>query len=194
MKRRGFVKALAVGPAVPAAFAQQTVNRTPPPATEAPKLELAVADEVAAMRPRFFTAAQYDALRRLCDVLMPRLGDTPGAVDASAPEFLDFLISDSPKERQAVYSEGLDALNRAAKKRFGTGFAGADNSQAAALLEPLRQQWTYDPPTDILARFLWTAKQDVRTATVNSHEYVTAISSQGGRRGAGVGLYWYPLD
>jgi hypothetical protein len=194
MKRRGFVKALAVAPAVPAALAQQTVNRTPPAAAEAPRLELSIADDVAAMQPRFFTAPQYAVLCKVCDLLMPRMGDTPGAIDACAPEFLDFLISESPKERQAIYSEGLDALNSAAEKRFGKEFAGVDTSEAAALLAPLRQQWTYDPPADVLARFLWTAKQDVRTATVNSHEYVTAASSQGGRRAAGIGLYWYPLD
>jgi hypothetical protein len=194
MKRRGFVKALAVAPAVPAALAQQTGNRTPPAAVEAPKLELAIADDAAAMQPRFFTAPQYAALRRLCDMLMPRIGDTPGAIDACAPEFLDFLISESPKDRQALYREGLDALNDRCMKRFQAAFDAADATQAAALLAPLREQWTYDPPADILARFLWAAKLDVRTATLNSHEYVTAASSEGGRRGVGVGLYWYPLD
>jgi hypothetical protein len=198
MKRRGFVKALAAAPAVPAALAQQTTPptpavRTPPAGVEQPKLELAIPDDVADMQPRFFSAPQYAALRKLCETLMPRIGDTPGAIDAGAPEFLDFLISESPKDRQALYVEGLDALNSQAGERFHKLFVETDASQAAALLAPLRQQWTYDPPSDRLARFLWVAKQDVRTATVNSREYTIASAAQGGRRGGGVGLYWYPL-
>ena len=39
---------------------------------------------------------------------------------------------------------------------------------------PLRAPWTYDAPADPLARFLAAAKQDVRTATVNSREYNAA--------------------
>jgi len=62
------------------------------------------------------------------------------------------------------------------------------------LLAPLRAAWTYDPPADPFARFLREAKQDIRTATMNSREWVTAAASAGGRRGGGVGLYWYPLD
>jgi hypothetical protein len=200
MKRRGFVKALAAAPAVPAALAQQIAapapaNRTgPAAAAEAPKLEIGIADDVADPQPRFFNASQFAALRRLCEVLMPRIGDTPGAIDAGAPEFLDFLISESPKERQALYCEGLDALNGTAKKRFHKDFADADAAQTTALLDPLRKQWTYEPPSDALARFHWAAKQDVRTATVNSREFTAAAASSGGRRGSGIGLYWYPLD
>ena len=197
MKRRGFVKALAAAPAVPAVLAQQTTplsRTTPPAAAESSKLELGVADDVADMQPRFFTASQFSALRKLSEILMPRIGDAPGAIDAAAPEFLDFLISESPRDRQALYREGLDALNGEATKRFSKVFADLDAAQSAVLLEPLRRQWTYDPPSDVLARFLWAAKQDVRTATVNSREYTVAAASGGGRRGSGVGLYWYPLD
>jgi gluconate 2-dehydrogenase subunit 3-like protein len=199
MKRRGFVKALAAAPAVPAVLAQQTTPptpapQTPPPAAEAPKLELAIPDDVAEMQPKFFAATQYSALRKLAEILMPRVGDTPGAIEAGAPEFLDFLISESPKERQELYRQGLDALNSEATKRFNKSFAETTSEQQASLLQPLRRQWTYDPPTDPLARFLWAAKQDVRTATINSREYTLASASGGGRRGSGVGLYWYPLD
>ena len=46
---------------------------------------------------------------------------------------------------------------------------------------------------DPLARFLVAAKQDVRTATMNSREWNTA-GAAGGRRTGGTGLYWYPID
>src|SRR5262249_5673055 len=106
------------------------------------------------------------------------------------------LIGQSPADRQQVYRAGLNALNAQARKRFNKTFAEVDGAQAVELLAPLRDPWTFDPPADPLARFLQAAKEDVRTATRHSHEYVAAAGGLGGgRRGlGGQGLYWYPLD
>ena len=219
MKRRRFVKALVAAPAIPAALAQQPaansnapapnspapppldattppapLNRTPTAAAAPAKLPTAVADEVADMKPKFFNAAQSGALRRLSEILMPAINGAPSAIDAKAPEFLDFLLSESPQDRQQLYKNGLDQLNAQAKKLYNKPFAETDQTQAAALMAPLKQPWTYDPPTDSLAAFLRAAKQDVRTATLNSREYASAAGNSGSRRGAGLGLYWYPLD
>jgi hypothetical protein len=125
------------------------------------------------------------------DILMPAASGasgSPGALAAGAPEFLDFLIGESGRDRQAVYRNGLDALNAQAKKQFAKAFAELETPQAETLLAPLKQPWTYDEPADPAARFLRAAKADVRTATVNSR------AAAGGRRFAGSGLYWYPLD
>jgi hypothetical protein len=163
------------------------------PAEEAPKLEIASLDVAGETVQRYFSAPQFAALHKLSDLLMPPLNGLPGALDAGAPEFLDFLIGKSPADRQQLYKAGLDALNAQALRQFKKAFAELDAAQAATLLAPLRQPWTYEPPADPLAHFLREAKQDVRTATLNSREYVTA-SSSGGRRGGGLGQYWYPLD
>jgi hypothetical protein len=193
MRRRQLLQAFAA--AVPLAAQQQPQPRQPMAGGEVPKLETSVADAAADMAPKFFNAQQFAALRKLSDVLMPPINGAPGALDAHAPEFLDFLIGQSPADRRQVYRAGLDALNAQARKKFNKGFAEVDASQAAELLAPLRESWTFDPPADPLARFLRTAKQDVRTATMNSHEYVSVAGSSGGRRGfGGQGLYWYPLD
>jgi hypothetical protein len=197
MKRRRFIQTLAAAPAVtvpvaPELFAQQPASPSPPQ-EEAPKLELTTPDLAAEMTPRFFTAPQFAALRKLSDILLPPLNGLPGALDAQAPEFLDFLIGASPAVRQQLYRAGLDALNAQAVKQFKKPFAEVDEAQANTLLASLRQPWTYEPPADPLARFLWAAKQDVRTATMNSREYATA-SSAGSRRGGGLGQYWYPID
>jgi hypothetical protein len=199
MKRRKFIQTLAAAPAVavpavPALLAQQpAAPGAPRPQEEAPKLELATPDTAAEMTPRFFNAQQFAALRKLCDILMPSLNGMPGAIDARAPEFLDFLIGASPADRQQIYRAGLDALNAQAAKQFKKPFAEVDEAQANTLLAPLRQPWTYEPPADPLARFLREVKQDVRTATMNSREY-TLAGSTGGRRGGGIGQYWYPID
>jgi hypothetical protein len=197
MKRRHFVQALAAAPVAPSLIAQQTPAPAPgaPAAAtmEVPKLEVAMADQASDPVPHFFTQQQFATLRRLCDVLIPPGEGTPGALGVGAPEFLDFLIGESPAEKQQVYRAGLDALNAASRKKYAKAFADVDASQTDGLLAPLRAAWTYEEPSDPLARFLRAAKIDVRTATMNSREY-SAVASTGGRRGGNNGLYWYPLD
>lgn len=206
-------------PAIPAALAQQPannnsprptspapppldattppapLNRTPTEATAPTSLPTSVADEVSDTNPKFFSAVQFAALRRISEIIMPSINGAPSALDAKAPEFLDFLLSRSPQDRQLLYKNGLDQLNAQAKKLYNKSFADTDVTQATAIMSPLKQAWTYDPPTDPFAAFLRAAKQDVRTATINSREYASAGGGGArGRRGGGSGLYWYPLD
>ena len=193
MKRRKFIQTMAAAPAlaVPVASSSAAAQAQParPAPPEIPRLETSVSDVAAAYTPKFFTALQFSALRKLSSILMPALNNNPGALEAEAPEFLDFLIGQSPAERQQIYRAGLDILNANAMKQFKKNFADVDDTQANTLLAPLRIAWTYNPPTEPLARFLREAKVDVRTATMNSREWNTA----GGRR-TGVGQYWYPID
>ena len=199
MKRRKFFQAVAAAGSVPALVGQQPPSERPtpqplsqqpqqPPAGT-PKLETAVADAAAETLPHFFTAQQFAAVRKLCDILQPAVNGTPGAIEAKAPEFLDFLIGESPADRKQLYRDGLDALAKA-------GFTDADPARSASILAPLRAPWTYEQPADPLARFLRAAKQDIRTATVNSREYNTAGAAAGGgsRRFGAQGLYWVSLD
>ena len=129
MKRRNFVRAIAAAlPAAGVIEAQQpganqsapgvplnpAVGTQPPgraASEELPKLEPSVPDVAADAMPRFFNAAQFSALERLSDLLMPPLAGAPGARNAGAPEFLDFLIGRSDEARKGVYTSGLDALN-----------------------------------------------------------------------------------
>ena len=197
MRRRGFVKALAAIPAAPALLAQPpapapSAGAATPPSDEPPALTPSVPDAAADTIPHFFTQPQFSALRKVSDLLMPSMNGAAGAMDAKAPEFLDFLIGQSPADRQHLYQAGLDGLNQQAMQQFKKLFADLDVSQADTLLAPLRKPWTFDDPTDPVAAFLRAAKQDVHTATVNSHEYGGAAPR--GRRFSGGGLYWLPLD
>jgi hypothetical protein len=193
MKRRKFFQTLAAAPAAGALLgqAQQPAGAA---GGEYPKLETVSADTAGELFPHFFDGQQLASLRRLGDILQPSINGVPGALAAKAPEFLDFLLSESPAERQELYRGGLDALNAAAKQRFHKSFAEVDGSQAAELMAPLRAPWTFDPPAEPLARFLRAAKQDMATATFNSREYNTAgAASGGGRRFGAQGQYWLPL-
>ncbi len=162
---------------------------------EIPQLQTAAVDLAGDPMPRFFTAEQYAALRKLGDLLQPAMGKTPGALDAKVPEFLDFLVSVSPPDRQQLYRSGLDALNAEATKHANKSFSDVSAADAASILAPLREPWTYEPPSDPLAHFLREAKQDVYTATMNSREFNQAgAAAGGGRRFGARGLYWLPIE
>lgn len=169
MRRRRILQAAVALPAI-ARLAAQTAKPD-----ELPKLETIPPDSFAEPAAKFFTAAQFEALRKLADLILPAINGTPGALEARAPEFLDFLISQSPAERQKLYRDGLDWL--------------AAKGVSEASLAPLRQPWSYAAQTD----FLHTAKADIMTATVNSREWI-AVVSQRNRNAAGTSIFWHPVN
>lgn len=174
--------------AVPAAAQPAT-----PPAETAPKLKFVSPDEAAAGLRRFFSEAEFATLERLGRLLMPLRDGLPGAAEADAAAFLDFLIGQSHAERQTLYRDGLRALDAAARRQAGKTFAAVSDDEAAPLLTPLRQAWTRSAPRDPLARFLLTAKDDFWQAVANSRAQAQALS--GRRRGAtGLGLYWHAAE
>ena len=174
MKRRLFLQAapLAAAFVPPLAVAQQQQQQQAPRIDKLPTV--ATDDAAAPVAPRFFTAAQFATLRKLCEVLQPAGKNTPGAIEAGVAEFLDFHAGESPAERQQTYRAGLDLLK------------GLDDSNAVHMLAPLKKHWTYEPPKDPLTRFLQIAKQDIRAATQNSREWAkSAATNTSGRRGFG---------
>lgn len=207
MKRRRFLQALAASPAVPPLLAQQAPQpqgaapALPPggpspfgATPEVPAIKSISPDAAAEGVPHFFPAPQFEVLRKLSDLLMPPANGSPGALAAGAPEFLDFLIGVSPASRQQLYSDGLQLLDARAREKFSRDFASLDAAQAAEILRPLEEPWTYDPPSDPLARFLREAHADIRRATANSRQSLAHTSPSAGRRPGGIGLYWFPID
>ncbi|MDQ6664257.1 MAG: gluconate 2-dehydrogenase subunit 3 family protein [Acidobacteriota bacterium] len=196
MKRRDVLKSFAVLPAAASVRAQEPVVPPKPTAAaveETPKIQASVADAIADTVTHFFSSEEFAALRRLSDLLMPAIGETPGAMEARAPEFLDFLLSQSPPERQKLYRGGLEKLNAESRHRYSRGFADLDATQADTVLAPLHGAWTYSAPSDPFARFLAAAKEDVMTATANSREWI-AVASKRSRRANGVAMYWSSIE
>src|ERR1700719_2932609 len=139
MKRRQAIQTL-VGISVASALPLPVPAQQQPPAQakpETPKLDTAIADAAAEGLHRFFSAEQFAALDRLADILMPPAADLPGAKEAGSAEFLDFLISESPADRQALYREGLDTLNAESRSRYGKPFEATNAPEIEALLAPL---------------------------------------------------------
>jgi hypothetical protein len=221
MRRRDFVKGIlaasasaralaaqqaTAGAQAPAATAAHTMPAAVPVAPgpvpwmrglmEVKPLDLStlVPDSVAETDSHFFNEQQTAALRRLCEVLMPPLKGYPGALDAGTPEFLDFLIGASPRDRRQLYQSGLDWLDAEARRMFFTVFAKTTNVQADALIRPWLRAWMTDhAPTEEHAEFVNAAHTDIRTATMNSPAWSDAARAAG-HRSAGLDLYWYPVE
>jgi hypothetical protein len=216
MKRRSFIRALTAAPAAPLLIAQQAPAPAPAAAAAAPavargrggavqQFAIVSPDAVAETAPSFFTASQMAALRRFGKLMVAVPEGYPGAVEAKAPEFVDFLIGVSPADSQQLYRNGLDALNAQAAKQFKKSFADLDNAQADAVVRPLLVAiaWDKEMPSDPVKRFVVQARRDLQTATRNSREYATAASTSGSRGGGrgfgggfggGAGQYVLPID
>ena len=179
MKRRQAIQALLGAPALAAI-------PLPAIAQEMPKLATSTADAVGEPSTHYFSNPQMTALRRLGDLVVPAGAGRPGAHDARAAEFLDFLISQSPADRQSLYRNGLDQLQSEARSRFNAAFESLTPQQADGVLGPLHTAWTYAAPADPFARFLREAKEDLIAATMSSHEWSDAQAAAG-RRGTGIG-------
>ncbi len=163
----------------------------PPPIDEFPKLAVVRPDAAVAGEAKFFSSSQLETLRHLAGILFPASAGRPGAAEASAPEFLDFLIGKSPATRQRLYRTGLDKLDSDARHRFGKSFPHLTAVEADSLLAALHQPWSHQGPADELGRFLEAAKEDLLRATMNSREF---LASSGQRRASGLGTYWHALD
>jgi hypothetical protein len=214
MQRRDFVKAMIAATATAkAAVGQQTApavaQKLPHSAPKAPGpvpwsnglLEVKplpmtplVADAVAETNAHFFSDTQLATLRRLGEIFMPPAKGYPGATEAAAAKFLDFLIGASPQDRQQMYLSGLDRLEDESKQKFNVSFAHASAAEADQLIRPWLRPWMNDhPPTEPNALFINIAHMDLRTATTNSQAWADAARAAG-KQAPDVDLYWYPVD
>jgi hypothetical protein len=149
-------------------------------------------EAVAAPVPRFFTAEQFATLKKLGEVLVPAQGGAPGAIEASAPEFLDFFIGTSSVGRQQLYREGLDDLNTQAKTRYRQSFAALDAGQIDSILKPMFRPYPARRSATVFGPFVNEVRNDLQTATTNSPEFASAAEASGRR--APSGLYWRRID
>ena len=158
---------------------------------EIPVIEATIPDLAGSTVASFFSDAQFGALQRLSDLIVPSMNDVPGAVATNAPQFLDFLISESSKIRQRLYQQGLNELNSRTERQFLVPFAKASQAQADVILEPLRKKWTAQP--DEFTAFLLSAKTDILQATQSSEDWVRIVSKRV-RSAGGLGTYWFPIE
>ncbi len=90
-----------------------------------------------AYHPRFFTEAEFRTLSVVADLIIPAT-DTPGAVAAHVPEYIDGVLS-ANTEHQNSLREGIKWLDQQSISRFSAAFADITEGQQIELLAPLSE-------------------------------------------------------
>jgi len=85
--------------------------------------------------PKFFSPAEYATIERLAEMIIP--SDTsPGAREAGASEFIDFIVGADPGI-QYRFRYGLTWLDAHSQKLTSKAFRELSPEQQTAILEPL---------------------------------------------------------
>lgn len=83
----------------------------------------------------FFNDADFQLISRIADLIVPET-DTPGAIGAGVPEYIDMMIARNT-DQQLVVADGLRWLDAEARRHGGTHFLDLPEQQQIAILEPL---------------------------------------------------------
>jgi gluconate 2-dehydrogenase gamma chain len=89
-----------------------------------------------AYEPRHFTPHEWDTVRLLVDMIIPRDERSGSATDAGVPEFMDFMLADDP-ELETPVRGGLAWLDHACDDRYGKTFLTASDAERTALLDAI---------------------------------------------------------
>jgi|GEM_PF-142675 len=98
--------------------------------------EAAIAESAArgaAYVPKFFTAHEWQTVRALADMIIPRDERSGSATDAGVPEFMDFMMTDRPAN-QLPMRGGLAWLDAECRRRWQKSFVACAPAERVALL------------------------------------------------------------
>ena len=87
-------------------------------------------------KPKFFTPHQWATVSMLADIIIPKDDRSGSATDAGVPEFMDFMMIDTPA-RQSAMRGGLAWLDRECNKRFDKTFVAATDGQRKEILDEI---------------------------------------------------------
>jgi hypothetical protein len=120
---------------------------------------------------RFFTGEENRTLIELTERIIPADDSSPGAKAARVNEYIDLVVSESPELTKQTWREGLAAINRMSRDRFGAAFADAPAEKQIELLNVISRNERN--PQTVEERFFRTAKY----ATVDGY-YTSEIGIQ----------------
>jgi hypothetical protein len=101
--------------------------------------------------PAFFGAAEYALVSRIADLIIPAT-DTPGAIAAGVPEYVDRVVSLNP-EHQGLMRAGLDWIEDRSRELFAGRFVDATEAQQIEILQPLSDDVDRQQRARLTARY-----------------------------------------
>jgi hypothetical protein len=100
------------------------------------KAEEAIAESGGAYAPKFFTAHEWNTVRVLADMVIPRDERSGSATEAGVPEFMDFMMNDRPS-LQLPMRGGLAWLDTECRRRWKKSFVACSVAERSALLDAI---------------------------------------------------------
>ena len=98
--------------------------------------------------PHFFNERDFKTISRIAELIIPET-DTPGAVGAGVPEYIDALVARNT-DHQLVVADGLRWLDAEAQRAAQKNFVELTEAQQLQILAPLCA--AYDANIDNRAR------------------------------------------
>src|SRR5881296_666879 len=166
MKRRDAVRTLAVAP-LAAAF-----RWTPESVREASARAREALARSIPYEPKQFTPHEWETVRVLVDLILPKDERSGSATDAGVPEFMDFMLGDDT-DLQTPVRGGLAWLDHECDDRYAKTFIACTDAERAAVLDdiawPKRARSALAPGVaffqgfrDLTASGFWSSKMGVQ--------------------------------
>jgi gluconate 2-dehydrogenase gamma chain len=105
---------------------------------------------------RFFTEEENRAVTEMSERIIPGDDSSPGAKAARVNEYIDLIVSESPDVTKQNWREGLAAINKMSRDRYGVAFADASAAQQVELLTEISKN--EKSPATVEERFFRTVK------------------------------------
>jgi gluconate 2-dehydrogenase gamma chain len=143
---------------------------------------LSAAQTGAAYTPKFFTPHEWDTVRVLVDIIIPKDERSGSATDAGVPEFMDFIVLDQ-EERQTAMRGGLAWLDRECEKRYDKKFLDCADAERKVVLDDIAWPQKAKPELshgveffssfrDLTANGFWTSRMGLEDLKYMGNTYV----------------------
>ncbi len=127
---------------------------------------LAAAPGYASRKVDFFTPAQRRIIAAMAETIIPRT-ETPGAVDAGVPHFVELMVADWLDEHERTeFTTGLQDVATRIPREFGQPFDQLDAQQQLAILETME---------DAAADSPWYARGNIRRAFISNAPFICMV-------------------
>lgn len=127
---------------------------------------------------RFFTPKEWQTVRVLSDLIIPRDEHSGSATDALVPEFMDYILAEYP-ERQTQIRGGLAWLDRESTSRYGRRFVECVPGEQTAVLDDIAWPAKARPEMSAGVAFFTRFRDLVANGFYSSREGVKDLGYQG---------------
>jgi hypothetical protein len=135
MNRRQLLKAIAAAPMAAAAISWTDADVHA--ASRAAEEALQTAQRTnRRYTPKFFTAHEWATVSLMVDLIIPKDEKSGSATEAAVPEFMDFMMIDTPA-RQSAMRGGLAWIDHECQQRHDKSFVACTDAQRAAMLDDI---------------------------------------------------------